>query len=98
MDGYILSSDAEQDLIGIIQYTDEVWGTSQTEFYIRQIYAAFEHLVEFPNSGVNRNEIAERLQSWRVAEHVIYYDIGEKQIEIVRVLNRLQDPILSMER
>lgn len=91
MSSYLLSAHAENDLVGIFQYTEKEWGRSQATAYLHEVYAGFQHLVDFPEAGRARPEVAEHIRSWRVGRHVVFYTLRKKIIYVVRVMHGTSD-------
>lgn len=88
---YILSEAADQDLENIFDFTLNQFGFDQAEKYLLEIEDVFKILVLHPESGKARNEIKEGLYSFPKDNHIIFYRIFDKQIQIVRVLHGSRD-------
>lgn len=88
---YILSEAADQDLENIFDFTLNQFGFDQAEKYLLEIEDVFKILVLHPGSGKARNEIKEGLYSFPKDNHIIFYRILDKQIQIIRVLHGSRD-------
>lgn len=88
---YILSEAADKDLEDIFDFTTDHFGLDQAEKYLLEIEEVFQILVSHPESGKARNEIKEGLYSFPKDNHIIFYRIFDKQIQIVRVLHGSRD-------
>lgn len=88
---YILSEAADQDLENIFDFTLNQFGFDQAEKYLLEIEDLFKILVLHPESGKARNEIKEGLYSFPKDNHIIFYRILDKQIQIIRVLHGSRD-------
>ncbi|SDH59407.1 toxin ParE1/3/4 [Chryseobacterium taeanense] len=88
---YILSEAADQDLENIFDFTLNQFGFDQAEKYLLEIEDVFKILVLHPESGKARNEVKEGLYSFPKDNHIIFYRILDKQIQIIRVLHGSRD-------
>ena len=70
---YKLSEAAEAALDEIATYTDDAFGTWQTEAYLAGFTKSFELLVMFPGIGVAVFEIKSGLRRYRYQSHYIFY-------------------------
>jgi toxin ParE1/3/4 len=64
-----------------------MWGEAQGATYMERIERAFRDLSQFPELGRAREEIFPGCRSYPVGEHVIYYEIHDTSITIIRILN-----------
>lgn len=78
---------AERDLRAIARYTDEVWGTEQSDAYLALLEETCEHIL--PSRARFARPVPERpgLKRWRVEAHDVYFRAVEDGIEIVRILH-----------
>ena len=90
---YELSSEADNDLEDIFNYTNYKFGLQQAIKYLTDIDAVLHKLVLQPNLGRERSEIKKDLFSIVEQEHVIFYRIKKSHIRIVRVLHGSKDLI-----
>ncbi len=82
---------AENDLVEIIDYTNETWGVRQTTKYIDGIYEQAQLLSENPNMGLDRSTLAGGLLSFPFESHVIFYFKESRGIIITRALHKKRD-------
>lgn len=87
----VWSPEAETDLIGIWLYGAQVHSPADADRHLRAIDAACRRLVNWPQSGRARPEIARGLRSVPVAPHVVFYRVTSSAVEIVRVLHARRD-------
>ncbi|MDR4497865.1 MAG: type II toxin-antitoxin system RelE/ParE family toxin [Candidatus Scalindua sp.] len=91
MPGYLLSDEAQSDLKEISRYTQENWGNKQARIYLAELVASFENLARSPKLGRVREEIEKDVRSFPVGRHIVFYRIGEKCIEVARILHASMD-------
>ena len=91
MTDYVISPEAEIDLLDIFDFTVEEWGDAQAEKYLYELYTVFDRLVVRPMIGRARPEHGEDLRSFPSGAHVIFYFIWNDQVSIVRVLHASRD-------
>jgi len=82
---------AEQDLKAIWRYTFERWGEPQADLYLRQLDAAIQSLLEFPDIGEACDYLRAGYRKLHVNRHLVFYHRTDPQIEIVRVLHQTMD-------
>lgn len=91
MTGYVLSRDAEADLINIWDWTVDTWSEQQADRYIRGIYRSFETIARNPRMGRIRSELREDIRSFAHQSHVIFYVATDEGVAVVRVLHGASD-------
>jgi toxin ParE1/3/4 len=89
---------ADSDLANIYRYTAERWGMAQADTYQAELEQHLSYIVEHPLIGVARNNLLRGLRSHSAGSHVIYYDIVDGWIEILRVLHGNQDVWSAFKR
>ena len=91
MTGYILSSAAEADLTGIIDYIAE--DSPQTALRILdRFHEVFRMLGEYPDSGHYREDLASKaLRFFPVYSFLIVYVSGSSPTEVARIFSATQD-------
>jgi len=89
--GYILSIEADHDLEEIFEYTENKFGIDQAIKYLQEFDVLFNHLVQTPALGKERNEIKNGLRSIPKGSHVVFYRIMNDKIRIVRILHGMRD-------
>ena len=85
---YRLTPKADRDLAQIWRRTNENWGKSQANKYLQLLEKGFLMLLHHPKSGKARDEIRRGYRSLPVENHVVFYRIRDKDIEIVRILHQ----------
>lgn len=91
MSRYVLSTPAKIDLQEIFDYSYERFGMVQSTRYYESLNARFYRLAEFPNSGINRDEIKEGLRSVVSGSHIILYRIKDDYVFVLRILHHSRD-------
>lgn len=85
---YRLTPMADRDLAQIWRHTNENWGKSQADKYLQLLEKGFLKLLHHPILGRSRDEIRKGYRSLPVENHVAFYRVNEKDIEIVRILHQ----------
>ena len=93
MAGFRLSAAAAAGIESIGAFKQETWGPDQATAYLRVLRERMRWLAARPRRGKARPELHEGLYSFLQESHVIYYRIGRREIEIVRVLHRRMEPL-----
>jgi len=91
LDQYELSTEADQDLEEIFNYTYSHYGFNQASKYLTEIEDLVWRLVKNPYIGKERNELKPGLRSFPKGSHVIFYRILADRVFVVRVLHASQD-------
>lgn len=82
---------AESDLIGIWVYTCEEWGIDQADKYLEQLEAGMRQLVDHPLLGANYAHVLPGYRRLQIEHHIVFYQVLESEILIVRVLHEDMD-------
>ena len=90
---------AERDL-------DEIWlriavdNPRAAETILRRLEEAEARLLDFPEQGEARPEIAPELRKWTVRPYVIFYRLDSRGVTVVRVLHGARElpPILDLDQ
>jgi len=93
MPGFRVTPKARDDLKNIGRYTERQWGRQQRTTYLKSIEKRFVWLAENPRLGKHRPDVAEGYYSFPQGEHVIFYLIGEKGINIIGIPHKELDII-----
>ena len=88
---YVLSQEAELDLVDIYDYSLEEWGTAQADIYLRGLYDAFATSSRFPAKGRLRLDLGFDVRSVLYKSHIIFYVEAVAGIAIVRVMHHARD-------
>jgi toxin ParE1/3/4 len=88
---YLLSREAEGDLVEIYDRSLDDWGEAQADKYLDGLYAAFASLSVRPLAGRIRPEIGIDIRSRLCGSHVIFYMIQPKRVDILRILHQARD-------
>lgn len=94
----IRSPAAKRDIIDVIKYTKERWGTAQAREYARLIEEALVAIASDPQRGKSRDDIRPGIiarhiaQRGRSARHILFYRMNAKgTVEIIRFLHDAMD-------
>jgi toxin ParE1/3/4 len=82
---------ADEDLSDIASFTEERWGSIQTETYISRLQQAYEELCQFPSAGHRHIDLPSGLRVWPVGRHLIIYLPMDDELQIVRIVHSRQD-------
>ena len=83
---------ADNDLLNIFIYGCEQFGTDTAEAYIYRLEAGIQQLAEHPKSGRSIEQIIAGVRALPVVSHVIYYQVTDTTIDIIRVLHKSMLP------
>ena len=86
-----ISTLARTDLKNIGRYTAQQWSIEQRNHYLLRFDERFKILSTNPKMGHCCNEIREGYRRFREGEHVIFYTLTEKTLDIIRVLHKNMD-------
>ena len=89
---YRLTPNAQADIEGIYRYSYENFGERQADIYYQGLEECFELLSENPRMGREFNEIVQGLRRHEHERHVVYYEIEDMDVLILRILGANQDP------
>jgi toxin ParE1/3/4 len=88
---YVLSRDADTDLLNIYWFTHERWGEAQAEAYIHGLFESFATIAQHPDIGRSRAELSPQIRSLVHKRHIIYYLKMDEGVGISRVLHVSMD-------
>jgi toxin ParE1/3/4 len=89
---FFLTSKAYEDLKSIAIYTQENWGESQRNIYLKMMDDAFNELSDNPNRGRKIDDIRTGYYKYKIGKHIIFYRlVSESDIEIIRILHQKMD-------
>ena len=95
--GYLLRELAREDLEQIWVYTRQEWGADQADDYVRALLSRMEWLGKNPHSGKCRQDIKAGYFCYPEGRHLIFYVIGEHQIEIIGVPHQSMDVVSHLD-
>ena len=88
---YTVRREAKEDVSGIWLYSAERWGLDQADRYLQQLSEKFAWLAENPGSGHLRDDIIPPAYCMPCGSHLVFYDIYDSHIDIIRVLHQRAD-------
>jgi toxin ParE1/3/4 len=92
MKAYVLSAEAQRDVIGIRSYVAERSGFNPARSLIQDFTRAFRFVARNPGSGHVRTDLTHlSVKFWPVHSYVIIYDPSSRPVEILRVLHGMRD-------
>jgi toxin ParE1/3/4 len=83
---------AENDLIGIWEYTFRKWNAVQADKYLDELNHGIKQLAANPELGTKRDYAREGYHVLFINSHAVYYTIAPSTIHIIRVLHGQMDP------
>ncbi|WP_261831842.1 type II toxin-antitoxin system RelE/ParE family toxin [Leminorella grimontii] len=93
MGRYVLTAEAQKDLVDIRRYTREQWGNRQSVSYLSQMQRTLQNLADAPAIGKSReDEFGLNVYSFPYSSHIIYYARHSTGIVILAVLHQSQIP------
>ena len=86
---YVLSTQADADLVSIYEYTITTWGVDQFQKYRQQIESAIQTIADNPSlpRSKERNDLLTGIRLFLVEHHYIAYRVRTDVVEIGRVLH-----------
>ncbi len=93
---YRLFPGAESDLESLYDYTVETWSNRQADYYQTQLVKAFEGLVSGSRIGRDAG-VGNGILKLNVRSQVVFDQINEGSINIVRVLHQAMDVMTRFE-
>jgi len=90
---YRITPRARDDLKSIGRYTKLHWGKSQRNRYLKAREKRFGWLAENPRLGKHRPDIAEGYYSFPEGQHVVFYLIGNRAIDVIGIPHKDMDII-----
>ena len=86
------SNKAVEDLSNIWNYSAKRWSIRQANYYYNFITLYCKSIGNNPVLlGTKYDEIAEGLLGCKVKEHIVFYQIKEESVYIIRILNKRMD-------
>ncbi len=95
---YLLTPDAQSDLIEIRRYTIAQWGIEQSKKYISELRKTIQLLAESPTLGAQRPEVGTNVLSFPCASHVIYYFMRDSMLIAFGILHKRMVPFSHLAR
>ncbi|MDQ2702171.1 MAG: type II toxin-antitoxin system RelE/ParE family toxin [Pseudomonadota bacterium] len=87
-----LTQSARADLLSIARYTQERWGATQRNAYLKEIDKRFRELAMNPLMGRTCDDIRDGYRKFPHGVHMIYYKLpGDEELLIVRILHMTMD-------
>lgn len=82
---------ALRDLAEIWDYSEQNWGSTQADEYVRDIHAMLAKVAENPALGSPREHVRPGLRKITAASHAIYYFHDNKTVRVSRILHSSMD-------
>jgi len=95
---YRITTRAHDDLKNIGIYTEQSWGKTQRNAYLKEIGMRFQWLAENPLLGKHRAEICEGYYSFPHGQHVVFYLIDNDIINIIGIPHKEMDTISNFHK
>lgn len=81
---YLISKEAESDLVEIYLYGDESFGTEAAERYVSDLLHVFDLIAANPRIARERREFKPPMRLHPHKAHIIFYDLDEIERPIIR--------------
>ena len=92
MEQFQLSKEAKNDLRSIAIFTENRWGRTQRNLYIKQLDEAFLMLAQSPDLGISCDYIRNGYKKFPQGSHIIFYKHSTSaNILVVRILHKSMD-------
>lgn len=91
MRGVWLRPAARRDLAAIWNYTAKEWGAQQADADTQTIYRGIAKLVAFPERHPHHGSRHGEFRKASSGRHLVFYQVGETMIEVVRILHDSSD-------
>lgn len=91
-----ITRQAADDLRSINHYTASIWGNEQRRSYMAQLKRRIDWLADHPRLGQARPDVRAGLHCFPEGEHVIFYTLSGRGIDVVRVLHNRMLPQLRL--
>ncbi len=79
------------DLEKIYSYSHREFGSKRAEKYIRDLRLGFGKITKNPKAGHDFRYSNLNLKSYRVVSHIVFYEILQNKIAVVRILHKSMD-------
>ena len=89
---FLLTREAEADVIDIYRYSVENFGETQADTYHDGLSDCFRLLADTPLIGRDYGFLRLGLRRYEHASHSVYYRLTDTGLLILRVLHRRMDP------
>jgi toxin ParE1/3/4 len=87
----ILSRQAREDIINILQYTYEKYGAQQEKKYAAALDNGFETITKNPSLGHARPDLSKNHKAFIVEQHVVVYRVIGRGVYVSRILHSRMD-------
>ena len=92
MEQFQLSNEAKSDLRSIAIFTENRWGKTQRNLYIKQLDEAFLMLARSPDLGISCDYIRDGYRKFPQSSHIIFYKRSTSaNIFVVRIFHKSMD-------
>jgi toxin ParE1/3/4 len=92
------SPEAQEDLLSIWHFGANEWSSEQADRHLRDIENMCDRLREDPKLGHKRDDLIPGLRSTYIRPHLIFYQISDGAVTIVRVLHQRFDIAVRFRR
>ena len=88
---YKITPRAQEDLKNIGRYTEQSWGRTQRNTYLKKLEERIIWLAKNPQLGKHRNDITDGFYSFPEGQHVVFYLIEKQVIHIIGIPHKDMD-------
>ena len=89
--GYRLTSGAESDIRGILEYTLDHWGAEQADKYVLQLEHCLHDLCAGRRSGKDFSDELPEIRAARCGHHYIFYVTQADMLSVLAILHEAMD-------
>jgi toxin ParE1/3/4 len=82
---------AEEDLKNIYSYSLQEFGIKKARQYVKNLDEVFRKISENPNLGSHASYVKSKLIFYRSTSHLIFYQITNSSVTIIRILHKSMD-------
>ncbi len=86
-----ISGEADRDIDELHSYGMQIYGQDRADKYVRQMLGEFRRISEQPHLWRERDEVRPPVRLRALFAHNIFYDVGDDEVVIVRVLHHTAD-------
>jgi toxin ParE1/3/4 len=93
----VYAENAQTDLRLVLAYSFATWGGEQGDDYAERFARATQRLLTHPELGRARDDLEPGLRALPVGYHVIFYQVDDRSVTIVRILHAKMDPARHLD-
>lgn len=89
-----ITPEADDDLVSILNYTQQTWGEEQANRYEAHLMRALDFVRRHPYAARLRSELSPSVRSHLVQgrRHIVYFRIDDNVVSVLRILHVRMNP------